>query len=295
MRWIVFPLKLLAVILLVWIATYFLVRELTPDPGLALSGLYTDAVTRQYVIVEMGLDEPWPSALGKQLLRLARLDFGISLRTQRPVLTEIARPLLLTFSMAAIVAVLATIFAAASFGLGLLRNISLRASLMLLPVAISAFPGFLVSVLLFPFFPAYGSAGYDAVYWPSLILPSLSLLLPLVPYAVSTGLQLAQDMRQLPWFETFTAFGFAPAYIAWTRGRGWLLRGLCNVVITIFLAAFTGSVAVEMVCGLPGLGVAVLDAIDMRDLPVVLAISGLTAAFAGALVLTREAMVKNSV
>lgn len=293
MRWLIFFLKLIAIILLVWIVTYFLVRELTPDPGVALSGLYTDAATRQYVIAEMALNEPWLTALGKQLVRLARLDFGISLRTQRPVLTEIADPFLLTFSLATMVTTLATLLAVASFALGLLRKISIKISLTLLISALSAFPGFLIALLLSSFFPAYGASESDSINWAPLLLPSLALLLPLAPYAASTGLQLAQDMRQLPWFETFTAFGFAPSYIAWTRGRRWLLRGLCNIVITVFLAAFTGSVAVELVCGLPGLGATVLDAIDMRDLPVVLTVSGLTATFAGAMVLIREIMVKN--
>lgn len=76
--------------------------------------------------------------------------------------------------------------------------------------------------------------------------------------------------------------------IVTTRGRRWLLRGACNIAISSFLVAFTGSVAVELVCGLPGLGTAILDAIDARDLPVVLAISALTGAFASALVLTRS-------
>jgi len=290
-RIILFLCKFFLIVLLVFSTAYTLLRQLSPDPGLALSGLYTDAATRRYVIDEMGLDKPYMLGLLSQIDKLIRVDFGVSLRTQRPVMSEIARPLLLTFSIAFFVSLLTVLCAIYGFIVGLCHGITVKTSLMFLSSAISAFPGFLISLLLTPFFPNTWGGGFFPLSVQS-VLPILSLALPLIPYAASTGLCLARDMRRLPWFETFTAFGFAPLSIAWMRGRRWLLRGIFNVSIFSFLAAFTGSVAVELVCGVPGLGTAFLDAIDMRDLPVVLAICGITAAFSGSLVLLREELLR---
>lgn len=287
MRLFTYLAKLLLTVLLLWAFVYGLVRELTPDPGSALSGLNTDAATRRYLEAELGLNQPFPIALGRSLYRAVQFDFGASLRTRRPVLKEIAAPLMLTGRLALVVAILSTAVAALSFVLGLLRGIGVSSAFASGAAALAALPGFLLALLLAPWFPAYGLED-PAPRWMHLILPSVALLVPLLPYALSTGLRLAQDLRALPWFETFIAFGFGPLAIVTTRGRRWLLRGACNIAISSFLVAFTGSVAVELVCGLPGLGTAILDAIDARDLPVVLAISALTGAFASALVLTRS-------
>jgi len=292
---ILFLCKLLLIILLVYGTAYALLRQLSPDPGLALSGLYTDAATRAYVIDALDLDKPYFVALANQIGRLARADFGVSLRTQRPVLSEIAHPLHLTFSLAAFVALLATLCTVAGFLAGLRHEITMKDSLMFFTSSASAFPGFLVALLLAPLFPVTQGGPFFSLWSLQALLPVVALTLPLMPYAVSTGVCLAQDMRKLPWFETFTAFGFTPLTIAWMHGQRWLLRGFCNVSITTFLMAFTGSVAVELVCGMPGLGVTMLDAIDTRDLPVVLAISGLTATFSGVLVLVREELSRGEI
>lgn len=278
--------KLLLTAVLVWSVTFLLVRALTTDPAAALSGLNSDPSTRQYLATEMGLDRPVAHALGESLWRVATLQFGHSLRTHRPVVEDIAAPLGLTGLLALAVAALCTLVAAAGFALGLTRGSGASRAASAGTAALAAVPGFLLALLLAPAFPA-PPPGASVLAPRYLLLPLLALLLPLLPYALHTGLRFARDLRALPWFEAYCAFGFSHGQIALTRGRRWLLRGAANTGITTFLAAFTGSVAVEIVCGLPGLGTLVLDAIDARDLPVILVACGLTGALASVLVLVR--------
>lgn len=156
MRLFTYLAKLLLTVLLLWAFVYGLVRELTPDPGSALSDLNTDAATRRYLEVELGLNQPFPIALGRSLYRAVQFDFGVSLRTRRPVLKEIAAPLMLTGRLALVVAILSTVVAILSFVLGLLRAIGVSSAFASAAAALAALPGFLLALLLAPWFPAYG-------------------------------------------------------------------------------------------------------------------------------------------
>lgn len=280
--------KILLTVLLLWMITFWMVRDLTPDPGSALSGFYADAATRHYLEAMLGLDRSFPIALVDSIGRAVRLDFGVSLRTHRPVLADIWGPARITASLALAVAAAATLVTYSGIVLGLLRNTGLSVQWTVASAALSAIPGYILALLGSPWLIPRSADGDHRVV--ALVLPTLVLLLPLLPYSFTAGLRMAREIRSLPWFETFSAFGFAPLHVVATHGQRWLLRGGLNVAITVFLIAFTGSVAVEQVCGLTGLGTMMLDAIDARDLPVVLMITALTGSLASMLVLMRTTL-----
>jgi ABC-type dipeptide/oligopeptide/nickel transport system permease component len=284
-----FIVKLAATTILLWSFSYALVRELTPDPGSALSGFYADAATRHYLEVQLDLDKPFLPALLHQIGHAVSLDLGKSLRDGRPVWDSISGPMALTFGLALAVACVSVLVASLSMMFGAGWNLKAASGLTALSAGMAVFPSFILALVLSPLFPSIPKTGLSASY---LVLPGIALLLPQLPYALSIGLRSVRDIRALPWFDTYFGFGFSARAIMLQFGRRWLLQAAANVGITTFLVAFTGSVAVEQVCGLPGLGTAAMDAIDARDLPVVFAITALTGAFASALVLIRNELEK---
>lgn len=79
------PLLLLGVILLVFVLTHLV----PADPARLFAGPHAPPEQVETLRREFGLDRPLPQQLGRYLVRLTRGDFGISLRTQRPVLDDL--------------------------------------------------------------------------------------------------------------------------------------------------------------------------------------------------------------
>lgn len=232
---------------------------------------------------ELGLDRPAPVRYAEWLSHAVRGDLGTSLSNQQPVTTLIANHLPTTLSLAFLAALLTVVFAVV-FGVVAAvfenrwpdRVITVWSS-----AAISA-PTFfvgLVLVLIFAlqsdFLPATGfvSPGEDPFEWfRHLILPALTLA---IPYSAGVGRQLRNSM--------IAVLGTDYIRAAEAKGMPWhvvvLKHGLRNAAIpavTLFglelIALFGGTVLVEAVFALPGLGTLAVQSVLARDSTTILGI-----------------------
>src|ERR1700712_2989119 len=96
--------KMVAVVLLIAIFNFMLVRAAPGDPALVLAGQSgaTDEAFLARVRKDYGLDQPLPTQLATYLGKVVRLDLGYSHRQQRTVVSAILErlpaTLLLTLS-----------------------------------------------------------------------------------------------------------------------------------------------------------------------------------------------------
>ncbi len=261
----------------------FFVAHAAPGDPLQLDGermtVPTGASTRTST-------EPWPAQYATWLTHLARGDFGHSLIDRRPVAEKMGEALPRTVLVSSLALVLAWVGAlplgtwlAVRRGGRLARTVAAGLSI------VSAFPTFWVAVLLllvfanpaaldwFPFqgWPS-GEVTAVAVAW-HLVLPVLVLALP--SFALSTRHVRAAMEEALARPEVLAA-----------RGRGvperrvlihHALRGSLGPLLTLAGLQLPhlvgGSVVVERVFGLPGMGLLALDAVGTRDYPVVMGVA----------------------
>jgi peptide/nickel transport system permease protein len=221
---------------------------------------------------QLHLDEPLPVQFGRFVWDAGHGDLGTSIRTRRPVTTEIADNFPSTLQLAIAGLVVAGVI---GVSLGIIAAASKQAGVqlgaMLLALIGVSMPSFWLGLLLiFAFslqmrlFPATG--GGDLQH---LILP-----------AVTLGLGAAAILARLTRSSMLEVL--RQEYVTTARAKGlaeWLvilrhaLKNALIPVVTIFGLQFgqllAGTVVVETVFARPGIGRLIIDGILNKDFPVV--------------------------
>jgi peptide/nickel transport system permease protein len=267
--------------LLVASLVVFLVLEVLPgDPAAMMLGINAREDTLAALRAELGLDRPaWLRYL-LWLLGLVQGDFGKSYTYSVPVAELILERVAISLPLALLAITLSTILA---IPLGVLaaarRNRSADVLVGIFAQLGVAVPNFWFAILLILLFsvslgwlPAGGFAGWDAGVWPalrSLILPTIALALPQA--AILTRVTRSSVLEQLgeDYLRTARAKGLSRGAALW----GHAVRNGLIPVVTIMGLQFSfllaGTIIIENVFYLPGLGRLLFQAIAQRDLIVV--------------------------
>lgn len=283
--------KMVAVVLLIAIFNFMLVRAAPGDPALVIAGQSgaTDAAFIQRVRSEYGLDKPLTTQLATYLGKVLTLDLGYSHRQQRTVASAIAErlpaTLLLTLSAFAISLVGGVVLGCLA---GVRAGKPSDTLISLLALVIYATPVFwlgLMLVLLFSvqlgWLPAFGyeTIGVTHTGWAALVdklrhlaLPAFTLgMLYLAIYARLMRSSVIEVSHQ-DYVKTARAKGASDSRILW---RHMLRNALLAVVTMAGVQAGTligGSVVIETVFAWPGLGRLTYDAVLQRDYQVMLGV-----------------------
>ena len=235
-----------------------------------------------------GFDKPWYQAYGIWLLKTVQLDFGQSFRYNEPVLRVIADRLPISLYYGLVTAVFTYLIC---IPLGILKAIRHRTTVDNLTSALIfigyAIPGFALGAVLanlfavrYPIFPLGGfqsqaaaampfAARMGDIVWHS-VLPLIAYMVG--AFAIETMLMknsLLENMSS-DYVRTALAKG-----LNWRRAvfvhavRNSLIPMATSIggLLGIFL---TGSVLIERVFNIQGVGLLFYDAIQSRDFPVVM-------------------------
>lgn len=265
-------LGMIPTLILVAMVVFLFVHALPGDPARLAAGPEADETTVQLVRQQLGLDQPLPTQFIHYFERLLHGDLGYSLRTKRSVATEIGERLIPTLLLTLTSMVWSVIF-------GLLIGVVSAVWRNKLPdrvgmtVAVSgiSFPAFALGMVLMQVFsvelgwlPAVG-----AETWKHYILPSITL-----------GAGVAAVMAR------FTRAAFVEVmkedYVRTARAKGLnervvvakhTFRNALIPVVTMMGLQFGfllgGSIVVETVFAWPGVGMLLVDSVNMRDYPVI--------------------------
>ncbi|HWL45148.1 MAG TPA: ABC transporter permease [Ilumatobacter sp.] len=280
------------ILVLLSILVFGLVWATPGDPAVALAGGPQASPALVAEIREsLGLNDPVPTQYGRWLGRAVQGDLGTSLFTKQPVTSAILDRAPVTFSVTGLAFVFAMIIAVPAGFVAATRRgkwqDSLATGVASLGLATPSFLLGLVLVLVFAlrldWFPATGyTKPSEGVFeWlRGLVLPALTL----------GALLAAESMRQLraALCEVLEQDFIRTARAAGLRQRAVLFRhasrNAAGPVVTVMglQAAYLlgGSIIVERLFFLPGLGSMAVEAVFNRDIPVLQGI----VLFAGVLV-----------
>ena len=171
-------LGLVPTLLIVAVLVFLFVHMLPGDPARLAAGQDADAQTVELVRQELGLDRPLHEQFVHYFGRMLNGDFGTSMRTRRPVATEIAErfgpTLMLTITSMAWAVVFGMSIGVMS---AVYRNQWPDRLGMTIAVSGISFPAFALGMLLMQVFSVYlgwlPTVGADS--WKYYILPSLTL------------------------------------------------------------------------------------------------------------------------
>jgi peptide/nickel transport system permease protein len=253
--------------------TFALTFAVPQDPARSILGPRATQAQIDVVRANLGLDDPLPVQYGNYLAAVATGDLGYSFSQRKPVLEVIAGRLpytvLLAFAGLAFQLVVGTtvgLLSAARAG-GVFDRLALAGS-----VVVIALPGFWIGlVLLFTF-------GY---VWPIFPLGGTELPLGLVLPAVTLGLAGAawtSRVMRASAYEVLSgdavrglrAKGLSPATVV-LRHTARAAAGPVLTMLALDLGFFLGgAVLVESVFNWPGLGLASYQALQQKDIPLLM-------------------------
>jgi peptide/nickel transport system permease protein len=259
----------------------FAVLEIVPgDPARLMLGMNATEDAVQALREELGLDQPVAARYLAWAGGLLQLDFGRSYTYAVPVIELVAERSAVSLPLALIALALSTsiaipvgLFAAARRGR---RADTFAMAASQFGVAV---PNFWFALLLVYFFsvwlrvlPAGGFPGWSAGLWPAfkaLILPAIALALPQAAILARVTRGALIEVLGEDFIRTARAKGLPWKKVLWRHA----LRNAMLPVLTIlglqFAFLLAGTVIIENVFYLPGLGRLVVQAIAQRDLIVV--------------------------
>jgi peptide/nickel transport system permease protein len=251
---------------------FLAIRVAPGDPAQLMLG--TDATAQDVAALRerLGLDRPILVQYGAYLVQAARLEFGNSLRLDVPAVQAIGERLGVTVRLALAGLLLAV---ATSFPLGIAAAMRPRSIVDTIVSFVSLFgqsiPNFWLGIMFILLFARtlrlLPSGGAET--WQHLILPAVTLALPLIGILTRLVRSGMLDILHEDYVRTAYAKGLAPRAVLIRHA---LLNMLIPVVTVIGLQLgnlLGGAVIVETVFSWPGVGRLLVDAIGNRDYPLV--------------------------
>jgi glutathione transport system permease protein len=266
---------LLPTLVLVGFLVFMLVHLLPGDPARLAAGQDATPETVELVRKDLGLDKPMPQQFLRFVNGVLHWDFGMSLRTKRPVATEIGERFMPTFWLTVWSMLWSVIFGMA---IGIVsavwRNRWPDRAGMTLAVSGISFPAFALGMVLMQIFAVelnwLPTVGNDT--WRHYILPSITLGAAVAAIMARFTRSSFVDILGEDFIRTARAKGLDEQRVVVKHG----LRNALIPVVTMMGLQFGfllgGSIVVEKVFNWPGLGRLLVDAVDMRDYPVIQAL-----------------------
>lgn len=271
----------LSVMLTVAIVSFMLLH-LSGDLATAIAGPESSAADVEKLRVQYGLDRPITTQFADWLGAAVRLDFGRSYYFQNTVMELIGERLPVTLKLGGVALLLAVIVA---IPLGVLaaiyRDSWVDRAALLVAVVGQAMPNFwfaLTLVLLFAvglkWLPVAGNTS-----WQHFVLPAIALGYYAMPSLMRLTRAGMLDVLGSDYIRTARAKGLSPARVVFKHA-------LRNAIIPVMALAAVelgfmlgGSVVIESVYSLQGLGQLAWDSISRNDYPVVQAVVLIIAVF----------------
>ena len=271
-------LSALVSILLAGVLVFSALLAVPGDPAEVILGINASPQSLAALRSKLGLDEPPITRFASWFWGALRFDFGDSLNYQKPVAGLIANRLGVSLSLALGGALLACLIA---LPLGIFA--ALRRGTVLDPVIIiasqvgAAIPSFWLGLMLILLFsvelgwlPAAGFTPWSRSptgFLRSLLLPVLALGLGQAAVMTRMTRSAMLEVLSQDYIRTAKAKGLASLRVIGKHG----LRNALVTLVTILGLSLSnlliGSIIVEQVFSLPGLGRLALTAIGTRDFP----------------------------
>lgn len=266
---------LLPTLLLVALLVFGFIHMLPGDPARLAAGPEADLQTVELVRRDLGLDQPLWRQFQHFMVQALQGDFGLSLRSKRPVAQEIGERFGPTFWLT-VCAMGWSVLLGMLLGMvsAVWRNRWPDRVGMTLAVSGISFPSFALGMVLMQFFSVYlgwlPTMGADS--WKHYILPSLTLGASVAAVMARFTRASFVDILREDYIRTARAKGLHEMSVVIKHG----LRNALIPVVTMMGLQFGfllgGSIIVEVVFNWPGIGRLLIDSVSARDYPVIQAL-----------------------
>ena len=259
-------------LLLVSVIVFLFVHMLPGDPARMVAGPDADLATINLIRKDLGLDLPLHQQFVRYFTDMIHGDLGTSLRTRRPVSTEIAERFLPTLWLT-VWSMVWSVLVGMTIGVcsAVWRNRWPDRLGMTFAISGISFPAFALGMMLIQIFavdlgwlPTVGASS-----WRHYILPSATLGAAVAAVMARFTRSSFVEVIQEDFVRTARAKGLSEPVVILRH----TLRNALIPVVTMMGLQFGfllgGSIVVETVFAWPGMGRLLVDAVTQRDYPVI--------------------------
>ena len=271
---------LLVTLIIVSLAAFLCFSVLPGDPALIILGLDADELQIETLHRELGLDKNIALRYLDWLSGLFRGDLGTSIRYSQSVSSLIGESFKVTLSLG-LLSLILTVLIGLPIGLWLGANSKKKSSIpvsILSQISLSV-PSFCMAIVLISIFSVHlkilPSIGYTPItdglfpFLKSLILPSLSIAIGSAAILIRYIKVSIEKEEGMDYVRTARSKGLKRSSIMLCHV---LKNSLIPVITTLGLIAadiLGGSIIVENIFSLPGIGRLITVSISSRDLPLI--------------------------
>ena len=251
---------------------FFFVRMIPGDPARLVAGEQATLDAVEAVRVQLGLDQPIHIQYLKYVGGLLRGDLGMSLRTKRPVFTEVAarygNTMALTFASLLWSTIVGVILGVWS---GKNRGKWQDFTGMTLAVSGISLPNFWIGFLLIMAFSVklrwFPTTGVGS--WKNLVLPAIALGTSIAAIIARFTRSSIVEVLKEDYIRTARAKGLKEKTVTWGHAFRNSMISVVTVVGLQFGFLLGGSVVTEAVFAYPGLGQLLVESVNYRDYPAI--------------------------
>jgi peptide/nickel transport system permease protein len=260
-------------------STFLLVALIPGDVARTIVG--PNATQQQYTSLRgsLGLDESLPQRYWDWLSHAVQGDLGTSLFSQESVSSLLGSRLPVTLSLVTGSTLVATVLGVGLGIAGARASGPLGRVVDAIALVGLAIPNFFLGLLLvawfavaLPLFPATGYVPFadsPGDWLSSLVLPVITLAVPGVAVIAKQTRDAMRDALERPFIRTLRAAGLSRRSLVYRHALRNAAIPVATVVGVVFVAALSGTVLVESVFAMPGLGGLAVQATDQHDLPLI--------------------------
>ena len=239
-------------------------KEKAPDPA-------TQAVLEK----RFGLDKPVPEQFVMYLKNLMHGDFGISLKTGREISVTIRESFAVSARLGGMAALLAVVLGLTLGSIAALtRNHWPDRAIIFLTTLFVSVPSFiLATILLLVFCLQLKWFGVWSTSNPNYVLPVISLMLYPMSYITRLTKSSMLDVLGQDYIRTARAKGVRESLIIFKHALRNALIPVITYVGPMTAYILTGSMVVETVFTIGGLGTKFVSSINNQDYPMIMAVT----------------------
>ncbi|MFG2730397.1 ABC transporter permease [Streptomyces canus] len=267
-------------VLVVVTLTFFVLHGFGGDIAASLSGQKATTAQIEVRRHQLGLDKPLVSQYGEWLSHAVRGDLGTSWTTSESVTDSLSARLPVTLVLALGATLVSGVLGIAVGTWAAVRRGVLDPVLQAFVVAGYAFPGFWLALVLssvfavdLGWFPATGYVPFadsPADWFDSIVLPVTALVLGATAAIAQQARNATAQVLQADYVRTLRSRGLTTRRLLLVN----VLRNAAPSSLTTlslwFIGLLSGTIVVENVFALPGLGSLANTATTAKDIPVVM-------------------------
>ncbi len=280
-------LLVIPIVLGVTVIVFCIINAIPGNPGRRMLGPMASQEQVDLLNEQLGYTLPFFQRLWDYLVDVVTFNFGTSYQDGTLVMHKI----MLNFPYTLKLAVLQTLgYSVIGIGLGVfsaVKQYSIGDNIIrVISIALAAFPGFWVYMIAMLVFSLYlgwlPPSGVDG--WTSYIMPvGCAAILSASSLQRLTRTTMLEAIRQ-DYVRTARAKGCSNETVIWRHAFMNAMLPILNQIGINFGYLLGGTVIAESIFGMPGLGTVIINAVNAKDVPVVMACTIFLAAIFSVLV-----------